>query len=171
MGIDTTPSKSIMRVIILLAAVTAVNCYEFKKLEKGAEKAAVQGTKVKNLAIRNLQKVADKHNFNVNVKQIEKKVIKQLKQAIKANTKKFKGRKYESMVHKYTDSAKKGAGEWSKSSPLDILAVLNDEATGAINSKVSNKDAQKTLFDLLKVVSDEAKTFLTQKGVANQKLS
>merc|ERR1712168_1269227 len=145
MGIDTTPSKSIMRVIILLAAVAAVNCYEFKKLEKGAEKAAVQGTKVKNLAIRNLQKVADKHNFNVNVKQIEKKVIKQLKQASK----------YESMVHKYADSAKKGAGEWSKSSPLDILAVLNDEATGAINSKVSNKDAQKTLFDFLKVVSDE----------------
>jgi len=75
-----------------------------------------------------------------------------------------------SRVHKYTNSAKKGAGEWSKSSPLDILAALTGEATGAINSKVSNKDVQKTMFDFLKVVSDEAETYLTNKGVGHQKM-
>ena len=60
-----------MRLLILLATVGAVYCcdgkpHDFKKLEKGAEKAAVQGIKVKNVAIKNLQKVANKHKFNVN---------------------------------------------------------------------------------------------------------
>jgi len=77
--IQRTQPKPIMRVLILLAAVAAVHCYEFKKIEKGAEKAVIQGTKVKNLAIRNLQKAANKHNFKVNVKQVEKKLMSKFK--------------------------------------------------------------------------------------------
>merc|ERR1712168_335483 len=145
--------------------------HDFTKLEEGAEKAAVQGTKVKNLAIKNLQKVANKHKFNVNVKKIEKKFMNQLKQAIKTNTKKFKGSKYESMLQKYTNYAKNGwTDEWSKKSPLEILGVLTSEATGVIDSKVSNKDMQKTLLDFLKDASVEAEKFLNKKGVGHEKM-
>merc|ERR1712168_933284 len=145
--------------------------HDFTKLEEGAEKAAVQGTKVKNLAIKNLQKVANKHKFNVNVKKIEKKFMNQLKQAIKTNTKKFKGSKYDSMLQKYTNSAKNGwTDEWSKKSPLEILGVLTREATGVIDSKVSNKDMQKTLIDFLEDASVEAEKFLNKKGVGHEKM-